>query len=390
VSTGGNNRDCDIRNLCSIDPRLWAALSHMKPRPLVLLLAFVLLAHWAGLVWLRGQMPDVRPLIPMVDPLFTRIVVPTRAIQARLVPPKTHLAHVPQNTVSNVTQADVAAEPAPGQEQPDGPRDSHPSDTLAQAVAQAASAPDLAKPTDPTKAALPAAPATVASAPVIEESTPALDSWPTDTRVSYQLTGNYRGPLYGSARVQWQREQSRYQVRVDLRMALVLGVSMISQGEVSDAGLRPQVYEEQFLGSVRHLTFNGGLVKFHDGSQVLAPPALQDTVSQLVELSHRFSSGREALKVGGQVSVWLARPQGMAWWTYDVTDEETLITPELGPVPAFHLVPRPIANPSGVITVELWFAPSLQYLPVRLRISLGSGNFVDLLVEHIEQAAQTR
>ena len=358
----------------------------MKPRPLVLLMAFVLLAHWAGLVWLRGQMPDVQRLIPMVDPLFTRIVVPARADQARLVPPKTHLAHVPQNTASNVTQADVAAEPAPEQDQPDGPGDSQPSDT----PAQAAFAPDLAEPTDPTEAALSAAPATVASAPVIEESTTALDSWPTDTRVSYQLTGNYRGPLYGSSRVQWQREQSRYQVRVDLRMALVLGVSMISQGEVSNAGLQPHIYEEQFLGSVRHVAFDGGLVKFHDGSQVLAPPAVQDTVSQLVELSHRFSSGREALKVGGQVSVWLARPQGMAWWTYDVTDEETLISPGLGPVPAFHLVPRPIANPSGVITVELWFAPSLQYLPVRLRISLGSGNFVDLLVEHIEQTAQTR
>ena len=196
--------------------------------------------------------------------------------------------------------------------------------------------------------------------------------------------------MNGSARVQWQREQNRYQVRVDLRMALVLGVSMISQGEVSDTGLRPQAYEERFLGSVRRVAFNDGRVKFHDGSQVLAPPALQDTVSQLVELSHRFSSGREALKVGGQVSVWLARPQGMAWWTYDVTEEEMLMTPELGPVPAFHLVPRPITNPSGVITAELWFAPSLQYLPVRLRISLGSGNFVDLLVEQIEQAAQTR
>jgi hypothetical protein len=190
--------------------------------------------------------------------------------------------------------------------------------------------------------------------------------------------------------VQWQREQNRYQVRVDLRMALVIGVSMISQGEVSESGLLPRVYEEQLLGRVRRVGVDGGWVKFNDGSQVLAPPALQDTVSQLVELSHRFSSGREALKVGGQVSVWLARPQGMAWWTYDVVEKETLTTPELGPVQAFHLVPRPIANPSGVITAELWFAPSLQYLPVRIRISLGDGNFVDLMVERIEQAAQAR
>jgi hypothetical protein len=89
--------------------------------------------------------------------------------------------------------------------------------------------------------------------------------------------------------------------------------------------------------------------------------------------------------VGQQVSLWLARPQGMALWTYDVVEEELLQTPELGPVSAFHLRPRPIANPSGVITAELWFAPSLQYLPVRVRIDLGEGNFVDLLVQRIEQ-----
>jgi hypothetical protein len=76
----------------------------------------------------------------------------------------------------------------------------------------------------------------------------------------------------------------------------------------------------------------------------------------------------------------------MALWTYDVVAEDTLQTPELGPVQAFHLRPRPISNPRGVITAELWFAPALQYLPVRVRISLGSENFVDLMVERIEQA----
>ena len=77
----------------------------------------------------------------------------------------------------------------------------------------------------------------------------------------------------------------------------------------------------------------------------------------------------------------------MALWTYDVVEEETLATPELGAVQAFHLRPRPIANPSGAITAEIWFAPSLHYLPVRIRISLGGDNFVDLMVERIEQAA---
>jgi hypothetical protein len=334
-------------------------------------LLLVLIGHGISLSWLAQQWPRQKPLPSMAEPLFTRLIMP------RLTAPQKPSAKpkpARPRRRAPVKLAPDLIDPVPAAAMPDAQTQTEPASPM---PADDASAPAAAAESE-------------ASAAVIEESASAVDSWPSDTRVSYQLTGNYRGPLYGSARVQWQREQSRYQVRVDLRMALVLGVSMISQGEVSDTGLRPQVYEERFLGSVRRVAFDDGRVKFHDGSQVLAPPALQDTVSQLVELSHRFSSGRETLKVGAQVSVWLARPQGMAWWTYDVTEEEMLMTPELGPVPAFHLVPRPIPNPSGVITAELWFAPSLRYLPVRLRISLGSGNFVDLLVEQIEQTAQTR
>ena len=36
---------------------------------------------------------------------------------------------------------------------------------------------------------------------------------------------------------------------------------------------------------------------------------------------------------------------------------------------------------------EMWFVSSLQYLPVRIRVELGQGNFINLLVEGIEQAA---
>jgi hypothetical protein len=233
-----------------------------------------------------------------------------------------------------------------------------------------------------------------AQTPVVPDSESAAaevpattDSWPADTRLSYRLTGYYRGDLYGNARVQWQREQSRYQVRVDLSMALVVRVAMISQGEVTDIGLLPSAYEEQFPGGVQRMVFDGGYVRFQDGTQLLQPQALQDTASQFVDLSHRFSTGRDVLKVGSEVRLWLARPQGMALWIYDVIEEDTLQTPELGPVPAFHLQPRPIANPRGAITAEIWFAPSLQYLPVRVRISLGAGNFVDLMVERIEQGA---
>ena len=82
--------------------------------------------------------------------------------------------------------------------------------------------------------------------------------------------------------------------------------------------------------------------------------------------------------------LWMARPGGVDFWTYDVAAKESLQTPFLGAVEAFHLKPRPTANPRGNITAEMWFAPSLQYLPVRIRVTSGDAT-VDLSIEKIEQ-----
>jgi hypothetical protein len=346
------------------DTPIGAVVSGMKHRPLALLLVLVLLCHWAGLSWLSEQAQQGKPLVLMRDPLFTRMIAPAPAPRPEPAAPRRAQPDV-ADLPPLKAEASPDVEPAPAQQEVQAP------------------APVAATPVEP------AAPMLETAAPAATPTAPPSDSWPADTRVSYRLSGYYRGDIYGNARVQWQREQSRYQIRLDMNLALVLQVSMISQGEATQAALLPSAYEERFLWDVRRLTFEGGYARLPDGRQLAqpGPQALQDTASQFVELSHRFSSGRDRLQVGSQVQVWLARPQGTALWTYDVVAEEILQTPELGPVPAFHLRPRPIANPAGVITAEIWFAPSLQYLPVRVRIALGDDNFVDLMVERIEQGA---
>ncbi|HSV47990.1 MAG TPA: DUF3108 domain-containing protein, partial [Ramlibacter sp.] len=163
------------------------------------------------------------------------------------------------------------------------------------------------------------------------------------------------------------------------------GMVLTSQGDVSASGLLPKVYEEARRGKARGVRFGESEVMFADGRIVPRPDRVQDTASQFVELSWRFATGREKLEVGRAVSFWMARPGAVDLWTYDIVEREMLQTPRLGPVEAFHLKPRPIANPRGNITAEMWFAPSLQYLPVRIRVNMSEDTFVDLLVDRIEQ-----
>jgi hypothetical protein len=185
--------------------------------------------------------------------------------------------------------------------------------------------------------------------------------------------------------VLWQREGARYQVRVEVDLTFLASLVMTSQGEVGPEGLMPSVYEELRRGKPRGVRIGEREVMLANGDILPRPPGVQDTASQFVELSHRFASGREPLEVGRAVSFWMARPGAVDRWTYDVVARETLRSPTLGDVEAFHLKPRPIANPRGNITAEMWFAPTLQYLPVRIRVNMGEEAFVDLLVEAIEQ-----
>jgi hypothetical protein len=340
------------------------------------LLLAVLLGHALVLEWLAWQAQEQSALQQMAAPMFTRLLQPqapppapvqaAKPAKARLARTPAVIQSVAQSTPQQATT--TVATPAPASPQPDQVTADEPAAATPTATASA-SEPPATTATTPTTAAAP--------------SQAVLDSWPADTRLNYRLGGYFRGELHGSAHVQWQREAERYQTRIDIDLGIVSMV-MTSQGVVTEQGLAPSAYEEARAGKRRTTLLQDDKVILSDGSQVPRPDGVQDTASQFVELSHRFASGQLPLEVGRSVGFWMARPGGVDFWVYDVVDKEVLQTPQFGPVEAFHLKPRPVAAARGSVTAEMWFAPSLQYLPVRIRVTTGDA-WLDLLVEKIEQ-----
>jgi hypothetical protein len=344
----------------------------------ILLGVAVVFAHLAALDWFAGELDHGSVLRPTVMPMFTRLLQPQapqvrpqataaparpkRVVDEDAIAAKLPTPSLPESTVtSTVAAQQPEPEPKPGSPE---------------TVAQAEPAVEVAA---PAREAMPAA--DPAPAGIV-----ALDSWPGDTRLSYRLGGVFReGELYGDARVQWQREGSSYQVRLDIDITPWVTMVMTSQGEVTEQGLVPHAYEEERRGKRRAAQFGPRAIQLENGRSALKPEGVQDTASQFVELAHRFATGRDALEVGKTVSFWMARPSAVDLWTYDVVKREVLQTPQLGAIEAFHLKPRPIANPRGNVTAEMWFAPSLQYLPVRIRVNMGEQAYVDLMVDKIEQ-----
>jgi len=355
---------------------------------LPLLLLAVLLAHW-GLgqaVWrLRRHWQVESAPPPRIAAVFTRELKPSAPPPP---PPQGHLAT-------------LAAPPRPAG---------------VTAAALAPLAPASASEPAPTKLLEPLVPSALAQAasgsvPAAQASAAANGNgskddgepgpeWPLSTRIDYSLSGYYRGEITGSSRVEWLRDGAHYQMHLDLVVGLesapLLSRSMSSDGHLGAQGIEPKRYDEttKVLFGEPHLAtvrFEPGRVQLADGHFEPVAAGAQDAASQFVQLTWLFLTGRKALQTGVSVDIPLALARRVYPWRYTVLGEEMLNT-RYGVLDTWHLKPARTdqAMLSNDLTAEVWIAPALQYLPVRILIRQSGDNFVDMLIRSAPlQAAPT-
>lgn len=356
----------------------------MRRWTLVALVAGVLLAH----LWLAGRMvdmmldlrPDARQAPPRLSAAFVRELRPQEPAPVRSPQARPPVATSPRHAAAEPV-ARPASDAASELEMPAEAA------ALASAPASAVAASEL----PPLSASQPS-PAVEAGAAVAAASAPAAGGevspeWPAATRLDYRLQGNYRGEIQGDAQVSWLREGTHYQVHLDVligsRFAPLIQRRMSSDGEITAQGLSPRRYDEHTkvmfrsprVGSVQ---FEGQELQLANGRREAQPPGVQDASSQFVQLTWLFLTGREPLRVGHRISMPLAMPRRLYHWTYEIIGEEVLDT-ALGPLQTWHLKPT-VQDSRGDLRAEVWVAPALQYLPVRLRISQDENTYIDMLL----------
>ncbi|MBE2242535.1 MAG: DUF3108 domain-containing protein [Burkholderiaceae bacterium] len=254
-----------------------------------------------------------------------------------------------------------------------------PSGTPAESVASAASAPEATA----LAAANPASPASAASDAAAE----AFD-WPVSTRLTYALNGNYRGEVLGDAQVEWVRVGTHYQVHIDIgvgaRFAPIISRRMSSEGELVGDSLRPSRYDEDtrvLLRPPRRVTILLGPdeIALPGGVRLPRAPDVQDAASQIIQLAAHFTTRPELLEAGNAIDVLIALRNRVGLFTYDVIGRDETVTP-FGVLDTVHLKPRDIKDRGNVLTAEIWFAPQLRYLPVRIRVEQDPATYVDLVI----------
>jgi Protein of unknown function (DUF3108) len=359
------------------------------PLAWALLFVAVVLAH----AWLGQQVLDsrigagaadrapkaltvsfVKELAPTVPPVA--VVPPAPAPRPRPAPNAAQLAAAAASAASAAEAPDVAPQVAlaASAEAPPEPVASSPAPALDPVAAEApASAPPA-----PVMAAAAATAASAASAPV------GFD-WPPSTQLNYRLTGHFRGPLHGQAQVQWLRQGERYQVRLEVKVDPIVRRRMLSDGVLGEHGLSPRRYDEETevpFKETRRATvrFEPDQILLANGKTSEPTEGVQDAASQFVQLTWLFLSRPDRLQVGRTIDFPLALPRRVGRWTYDVAAQELLQLP-FGEIQAFRLTPRRDNAKPNELSVEMWIAPTLQYLPVRIQIRQDAETFLDLQLE---------
>ncbi len=358
----------------------------------VTLVALVVLGH----AWLTSEVADRMVEIDATAAMPARIAVayvrtleleapqPLAPVAAPVAPAAPRAPRAPKGVArpASAAVAEAKPEPEPGDEAASAP---------APVVMAAASAPAASAPV--------AEPTTVVAAVSPPASAPANGGfeWPAATRVSYFLNGYWRGDLNGRAEVEWIRTGERYQVNVDLRagpeFAPLFSRIMTSEGRITESGLVPDRYDEDTKVMFRDrrrvsVVFAPESVTLANGQQRERLAGVQDTASQFIQFTWMFGSEPERLRVGNSFEFPLALPRSMNRWTYDVAEQETLYT-SFGDLATFHLKPRRAVRKPGEWLVEMWFAPELRFLPVRIHIEQDAGTFVDLLIAKKPEIAES-
>jgi hypothetical protein len=207
------------------------------------------------------------------------------------------------------------------------------------------------------------------------------------------MEGFYRGPLHGQSSVEWIRQDQRYQVHIDASVgpsfAPLGSWRLSSEGEIRPEGLHPRRYENVnrlLIRSARARVIELGddQVTLPDGKQQPRSAGSQDPASFMIQVAYQFILDPSKARPGSsfQMTVLtLRKPEPLV---FDVIEEVPQDTP-MGRIQTLHVRPRKAVVDDGALPADVWFAPGLQYLPVRIAMKMKDDVWLDMKMSRAPQ-----
>ena len=202
-------------------------------------------------------------------------------------------------------------------------------------------------------------------------------SLPGSVQLKYKVMGTSKGLNYvANAELAWQSNGTQYDASMKVSAFLIGSRTMTSTGLITPIGLAPTRFADKFKSELAaHFDAGNGKISFSANTPD-APwfEGAQDRVSVFLQLGGMLAGKPVDFPVGSSITLYTIGPREADTWTFTVEAEEKLQLPA-GEMDTLKLSRKPRREFDQ--KVEIWYAPSLGYLPVRNRITQQSGDFID-------------
>ena len=205
-------------------------------------------------------------------------------------------------------------------------------------------------------------------------------AWPGSKVLAYQLEIN-SFPLPARAELRWRHDGAQYEASLALQS--LISVTRSSKGAITPQGLEPLRYGEKITArgeTAVHFQRDKGIVSFSNNkpSAVLLA-GMQDEVSVFFQVAAMLGGSPQHFVPGTEIPLQTAESRAVRTMVFVVGKTELTDLPG-GRVPTIYLshTEPPAFEGARSSKGEIWAAPGLDYLPVRIRITEPSGTTYDL------------
>lgn len=218
-----------------------------------------------------------------------------------------------------------------------------------------------------------------AAAPLLRERTVQASTFsiPGSVRLHYQVQAQTRAGLWNArAELLWRHDGSSYDAKLDISMPFVPSRIQRSTGRITAEGLAPTRFSDKARSEeATHFERDKGRLVFSTNkpeAPLLA--GAQDRLSVLLQLGAMIAGEPLKYPPATTITVQTAGTREADQWLFTVEGEEELQLPG-GTLRALKLVRNPRKEFDQ--KVELWLAPGMDYVPVRLRLTQANGDWLE-------------
>jgi hypothetical protein len=200
---------------------------------------------------------------------------------------------------------------------------------------------------------------------------------PGSVRLHYKVDLQARGlALQGAGELAWRHDGESYEAKLEFRAPFGSPRTQRSTGRLTPEGLAPLRFSEKGRSEeAAHFERDKGKVSFSSNRpDVPLLPGAQDRLSVFLQLGAMIAGEPAKFPPGTAVTLQTAGTRDAEPWVFMVEGEEQLVLPG-GNVGALKLTRSP--RKEFDTKVELWLAPGMAYVPVRLRLTQPNGDSLD-------------